>query len=93
MTVPSPCASLSTTPLRHEENAGIVPHIFKPEIKRGEWSLSPPDVSIPGQETVVTTGYKAGKTPEPLHMLWQSKINLQALRVSPWCNHGFVFRN
>ena len=42
-----------------------MPHISKPEIK-GEWSLSSLDVSLPGQEPLVTTGYKAGKTPEPL---------------------------
>jgi len=68
-----------------------MPHISKAEIK-GKWSLSSLDVSLPGQEPLVT-GYKAGKTPEPLHMLWQRKVTLQALRVAPWCNHGFVFWN
>ena len=74
-------------------NASIVPHIFKTEIKGGEWSLSSPDVSPPGQESLVTTGYKAGKTPRPFYMLWPRKITLPALRVAPWCNHGSVSWN
>jgi hypothetical protein len=39
--------------------AGIVPHIFNPEIKRDEWSLLSLDVSLPAQKPLVPTGYKA----------------------------------